>query len=49
MPKIRILKSHKIKDIPTKNPYKYAESMDPIYEAHKLPQTEMVELEAHIA
>ena len=47
MPKIRVLKSHKIKDIPTKNPYKYAESMDPIYDAHKISRTEMVELSCH--
>ena len=44
MLKLRALKSNRIKDIPTKNPYAYAEQVEPIYEIHKVLQSEMVEL-----
>ena len=44
MPKLRVLKSSRIKDIPTKNPYKYAEQVMPIYEIHRILRSEMVEL-----
>ena len=44
MPKLRVLKSSRIKDIPIKNPYKYAEQVMPIYEIHRILRSEMVEL-----
>ena len=36
MPRLRVVKSDKIKDILCKNPHKYADSVDPIYEIHKI-------------
>ena len=36
MPKLRVLKSSRIKDIPTKNPYNYAGQVVPIYEIHRV-------------
>ena len=44
MPKLRVLKSSRIKDIPTKNPYNYAGQVMPIYEIHRVLRSEMVEL-----
>ena len=44
MPKLRVLKSRWIKDIPTQNPYNYAGQVMPIYEIHRVLQSEMVEL-----
>ena len=44
MPKLRVLKSRWIKDIPTQNPYNYAGQVVPIYEIHRVLQSEMVEL-----
>ena len=44
MPKLRVLKLSRIKDIPTKNPYKYAGQVMPIYEIHRVLRSEMVEL-----
>ena len=44
MLKLRVLKSSQIKDVPTKNPYKYAEQVMPIYEIHRILRSEMVEL-----
>ena len=44
MPKLRVLKSRRIKDIPTQNPYNYAGQVEPIYEIHRVLRSEMVEL-----
>ena len=44
MPRLRVVKSDKIKDIPCKYPHKYADSVDPIYEIHKISQNELSEL-----
>ena len=44
MPKLQVLKLSRIKDIPTKNPYNYAEQVMPIYEIHRVLRSEMVEL-----
>ena len=44
MPKLRVLKSRRIKDIPTQNPYNYAGEVVPIYEIHRVLRSEMVEL-----
>ena len=44
MPKLRVLKSRRIKDIPTQNPYNYAGQVMPIYEIHRVLRSEMVEL-----
>ena len=44
MLKLRVLKSRKIKEIPTKNPHRYAKQVEPIYEVHKVLRNEMVEL-----
>ena len=44
MPKLRVSKSKRIKDLPTDNPYKYAEQVEPIYEVHRVSRKEMVEL-----
>ena len=44
MPKLRVLKSRQIKDIPTQNPYNYAGQVVPIYEIHRVLRSEMVEL-----
>ena len=34
MPKLRVLKSKKIKNIPCKNPHSYCDVVEPIYEIH---------------
>ena len=44
MPHLRVVKSKRIKDIPTKNPYPYAKTVEPIYEVHRVLCTEMEEL-----
>ena len=44
MPKLRVSKLSQIKDIPTKNPYKYAGQVVPIYEIHRVFRSEMVKL-----
>ena len=44
MLKLWVLKLSRIKDIPTKNPYNYAGQVMPIYEIHRVLQSEMVEL-----
>ena len=44
MPKQHVLKLSRIKDIPSKNPHKYAKQVEPIYEIHKVLHSEMVEL-----
>ena len=44
MPKLQVLKSRRIKDIPTQNPYNYAGQVVPIYEIHRVLRSEMVEL-----
>ena len=44
MSNLRVLKSKRIKDIPTQNPYNYARQVVPIYEIHRILQSEMVEL-----
>ena len=44
MPKLRVLKLRRIKDIPTQNPYNYAGQVVPIYEIHRVLRSEMVEL-----
>ena len=44
MSKLRVLKSKRIKDIPTQNPYNYARQVVPIYEIHRILRSEMVEL-----
>ena len=44
MPHLHIIKSKKIKDIPTKNPHPYTDHVEPIYEVHKVLHSEMVAL-----
>ena len=44
MPKLRVIKSKRIKDLPTENPYKYADQVEPIHEVHRVSRREMVEL-----
>ena len=44
MPHLRVVKSKRIKEIPTKNPYPYASTVEPIYEVHRVLHSEMVEL-----
>ena len=44
MPRLRVIKSDKVKDIPCKNPHKYADSVDPIYGIHKISRNELSEL-----
>ena len=44
MPHLRVVKSKRIKDILTKNPYWYAKTMEPIYEVHRVLHSKMVEL-----
>ena len=44
MPRLRVVKSDKVKDIPCKNPHKYAYIVDPIYEIQKISQNELSEL-----
>ena len=44
MPRLRVVKLDKVKDIPCKNPHKYADTVDPIYEIHKISQNELSEL-----
>ena len=48
MPRLRVIKSDKVKDIPCKNPNKYADSVDPIYEIHKISQNELSELSCQV-
>ena len=44
MPKLHVVKSRRIKDLPTNNSYKYADQVEPIYEVHRVSRREMVEL-----
>ena len=48
IPRLRVVKSDKVKEIPCKNPHKYADSVDPIYEIHKISQNELSELSCHV-
>ena len=44
MPKLCLVKSTKVKKIPCNNPFKYSDTVEPIYEVHKVNQSELVEL-----
>ena len=44
MPKLCVIKSTKIKDIPYTNPYNYCKVVEPIYEVHKVNRKELTEL-----
>ena len=44
MPKLCVVKSDKVKKIPCKNPHKYSDCVDPIYEIHKVSRGELTEL-----
>ena len=44
MPRLRVVKSKKIKKIPCKNPHEYCSVIEPIFEVHKVNQHELTEL-----
>ena len=44
MPRLRVVKLDKVKDMPCKNAHKYADFDDPIYEIHKISQNDLSEL-----
>ena len=39
-----VVKLKKVKDIPCKNPHKYSDIVEPIYEVHKVSRTELTEV-----
>ena len=48
MPRLRVVKLDKVKDILCKNPHKCADFVDPIYETHKISQNELSELSCQV-
>ena len=48
MPRLRVVKLDKVKDTLCKNPHKYADFVDPIYEITKISQNELSELSCQV-
>ena len=45
MPRLHVLKSSRVKDIPCRNPHEYCKEVEPIYEVHRLTRQELSELQ----